>query len=729
MKMKFLFRRALFVLLSLYCICSLQAQIPASYKGTPYKGTPQVIPGRIEFEFHDDGGMGVALDVDYNAEGPIKTYRPLPHVSVDETNTGVNVDKYFDGKLYPSAENPHSWYAGWTHVGDWTRFTVYVKKTDDYKISSTFAQGEEVKIGFTLKFNGDPAKNKKILLDYGTGGGFHTWKKFDNFTTVHLDSGLNMIEFYADIHHVNYDYLEFTAVNPVDPSVLSLIVVTPATASVANGKSIAFVAVGKDQFGRPMSVNPEWSVSGGGTITTTGIFTAQTEGGPYNIIATSRGISTTAQVLVTPAPILQSIDINPKNAFVKIGQTQQYTAIGKDQYGNDMAITPTWTTSTGTITTTGLLSPTVPRTQMVTATVGAISGTASVNVEEGTIGLQIGGFIQAEAYTGMYGIQTQATTDVSGGLNIGYVDVNDWLDYKVYVIQSGTYDVSIRVASQLATGAFQIKSGANVLASIKVPNTGGWQKWQTLNTSITVAQGDQTIRILATGAGFNINWMDFNITNKIKIQAESYTSMFGIQTETTSDAGGGLNVGWSHPGDYMNYNVNILETGTYTINFRVASQVATGKIELRNQAGATLTTLAQGSTGGWQNWVTKTVTANLAPGPQTLKIYYTGAGLNINWFELVPPSGLKSAEVASEIDNISENKELEVYPNPVSDELHIQNADFNSIVEVYNLQGKLVLTEKIDANNTLNVSRLNPGLYMLKASERSNKVLGKFIKR
>jgi hypothetical protein len=191
---------------------SINAQMPSWYKGKPFMGKPQVIPGRIEFENHDEGGFDVGFNTDYISEGPIKNYRKVDnkHTNIDETNTNPNVDLYPDGSIYPSKENPHSYYLGWTHVGDWTRFTLYVTKTDDYIISSTFAE-ELDKIGFFITFNNE--KKRFIYLNYGKGG-FHTWKKFDSIITVRLDSGLNLMHFETTITHLNYDYLEFTPLNP-----------------------------------------------------------------------------------------------------------------------------------------------------------------------------------------------------------------------------------------------------------------------------------------------------------------------------------------------------------------------------------------------------------------------------------------------------------------------------------------------------------------------------------
>ncbi len=38
----------------------LAAAVPADYKGKPWKGKMQTIPGRLTFAFYDEGGEGVA---------------------------------------------------------------------------------------------------------------------------------------------------------------------------------------------------------------------------------------------------------------------------------------------------------------------------------------------------------------------------------------------------------------------------------------------------------------------------------------------------------------------------------------------------------------------------------------------------------------------------------------------------------------------------------------------
>ena len=68
-------------------------------------------------------------------------------------------------------------------------------------------------------------------------------------------------------------------------------------------------------------------------------------------------------------------------------------------------------------------------------------------------------------------------------------------------------------------------------------------------------------------------------------------------TENTSDVGGGLNVGWQENGDWMNYNVNLANAGTYTVNFRVASFFAGAQFQLKKADGTVLSTVTVPNTG------------------------------------------------------------------------------------------------------------------------------------
>lgn len=111
------------------------------------------------------------------------------------------------------------------------------------------------------------------------------------------------------------------------------------------------------------------------------------------------------------------------------------------------------------------------------------------------------------------------------------------------------------------------------------------------------------------------------------VEAENYSAMFGIQTESCSE--GTLDVGWTDTGDWLDYTVNVANAGTYAVNARVASPNSGTSFKLQS-GGTDLGTIAVPNTGGWQNWTSASTNVTLSAGVQTLRVYISAGGLNIN---------------------------------------------------------------------------------------------------
>jgi endoglucanase len=108
------------------------------------------------------------------------------------------------------------------------------------------------------------------------------------------------------------------------------------------------------------------------------------------------------------------------------------------------------------------------------------------------------------------GVDIETTTDAGGGYDIGWTAAGEWLKYSVNVSAAGKYDFKVRVASINTGKTFHIEmNGANVTGAIAIPNTGGWQTWQTVTVSgITLSAGAQIMRIYMDTDGFNLNYVD-----------------------------------------------------------------------------------------------------------------------------------------------------------------------------------------------------------------------------
>jgi len=70
--------------------------------------------------------------------------------------------------------------------------------------------------------------------------------------------------------------------------------------------------------------------------------------------------------------------------------------------------------------------------------------------------------------------------------------------------------------------------------------------------------------------------------------------------------------------------------------------------------------------------------------------------------------------------------DISIYPNPTNDKLFIQGLSSSSRVSIYNVLGKLVLSQTI--SKEIDVNNLQSGIYVIKIAEEQKEIVRKFIK-
>lgn len=158
---------------------------------------------------------------------------------------------------------------------------------------------------------------------------------------------------------------------------------------------------------------------------------------------------------------------------------------------------------------------------------------------------------------------------------------------------------------------------------------GNWPGFNIDNSAFPARMYVDYVRVYQDGGGNNPGWSHF-------AEAESYSAMSGVQTEPCTDAGGGQNVGYIETGDWMAYNsITIPASGSYRIEYRVASQNGGGRLSQDLNAGSiVLGALDVPNTGGWQNWTTISQTVHINAGTYNFGIYAASGGWNINWWRI-----------------------------------------------------------------------------------------------
>lgn len=196
-----------------------------------------------------------------------------------------------------------------------------------------------------------------------------------------------------------------------------------------------------------------------------------------------------------------------------------------------------------------------------------------------------------------------------------------------------------------------------------------------------------------------------------RIEAESYSAMSGISIEATQDVSGIANVGWIDANDWMEFNIQVPETGDYTAHFRIASTASTS-LELREN-DVKLQTLTIPSSGGWQNWKTLSANVHLTAGEHKLRVFTPKGSFNMNWMEITNAGQFPTSVTTSEMGN------EKVYPNPVSDVLYIESDHQSGTTEVtvLELSGRILSSQVFPAATPrmeINFSSYKGGSYIVR---------------
>lgn len=119
--------------------------------------------------------------------------------------------------------------------------------------------------------------------------------------------------------------------------------------------------------------------------------------------------------------------------------------------------------------------------------------------------------IQGSSYSGETGLATEATSDTTGGYDLGYISNGATAVYPNVDFGATVSTVSVRAASQSggATATFYLDSPSGTpIATVTLPSTNGWQNWQTTTAPVTSASGVHDVYIVFT-SGANFNWFQF----------------------------------------------------------------------------------------------------------------------------------------------------------------------------------------------------------------------------
>jgi len=99
-----------------------------------------------------------------------------------------------------------------------------------------------------------------------------------------------------------------------------------------------------------------------------------------------------------------------------------------------------------------------------------------------------------------------------------------------------------------------------------------------------------------------------------------------VDIETTSDSGGGYDVGWMAAGEWLAYSVTVQSAGTYRLTLRVAANGPGGRLHVEFDGVDKTGPITIPNTGGWQAWRDISANVTLAAGMQRMRVVVDAAG-------------------------------------------------------------------------------------------------------
>ena len=243
---------------------------------------------------------------------------------------------------------------------------------------------------------------------------------------------------------------------------------------------------------------------------------------------------------------------------------------------------------------------------------------------------------------------------------------------------------------------------------------------------VSYTSGDITAADNGPLEGFS----NFNIANQVsapvwmaipgKVEAENYAFKSGMQAETTGDVGGGQDLGYIGNGDWAEYTIeNNTSITDYQIAFRL-SATGTGGIIDYYVDDKYIGRVTAPNTGNWQVYQSVVKDISINQGKHYLKVVATVSGFNFNYMDI--------QDKQTGIEKVTEANVI-VYPNPVSNELIINSADFkHNKIEIFDAMGSLAISRATAGESVLHMPvHLPDGMYFMKISNEMQYQLKKFM--
>ena len=214
-------------LIALQVACK-QTNTLGTYKGTPfknevYKDGAQKVPGKLQCEYYDFGGEGVAYhETDATNSGSGAYNKPngtYLHEFRMKESVDISYTKFRDPPIDNSPYNlvdpvKDDLYIGWTEPGEWVKYTIDVKEKGTYLLGLMYTANKDAKIGLAINDQmvapSIEIPNTYVASDTVGFRQWHHWNYLKEMAKVKLEKGLQTFTIHTvETGNMNYNYIDF----------------------------------------------------------------------------------------------------------------------------------------------------------------------------------------------------------------------------------------------------------------------------------------------------------------------------------------------------------------------------------------------------------------------------------------------------------------------------------------------------------------------------------------
>jgi hypothetical protein len=208
--------------------CTKESEViyKMDYDGAPFLDTVQAlaiqtIPGRVQCEFYDSGGPGIAyydIDAKNNGSGGLNVgsgylnnFRKSEAPDMSYTKFHDQIDNSPYDMVQPEI---NQLYLGWTEPGEWTRYSVDVNESADFIIGAMYTSNRGGAIRLFID-DTDTTDFINIPTTYNAADPlswrqWHHWNYIDSLSVVHINKGRRIITLKIEKQgNFNFDFINF----------------------------------------------------------------------------------------------------------------------------------------------------------------------------------------------------------------------------------------------------------------------------------------------------------------------------------------------------------------------------------------------------------------------------------------------------------------------------------------------------------------------------------------